>query len=118
MLVGTDGARQGFADSVRQPLLARSGLILGFETRNQLEERGGKISIAAHCVCRFATERTNDDALTTGLCFVIRPIMRFHSVARSIGRCIWGTGSCNKCVLDPPSSSFTVPFQANCKNSA
>ena len=62
--------------SVRQPLLARPGLILGFETRNQLEERGGKISIAAHCVCRFATVRTNDDALTMGLCFVIRTIMR------------------------------------------
>ena len=64
--------------------IQQCGLILGFETRNQLEERGGKISIAAHCVCRLAIAngRTND-ALTLSLCFVIR----FHSAAFSIEWC-------------------------------
>ena len=66
LMVGIHGDRARFADSrpvymrlldLQRPFLPRSGLILGFETRNQLEERGGKISIAAHCVCCFATER-------------------------------------------------------------
>ena len=83
------GGRKSNIMRLFQRGIQQCGLILGFETRNQLEERGGKISIAAHCVCRLAIAngRTNDDALTLSLCFVIPTILRFHSAAFSIEWC-------------------------------
>ena len=97
-----------FQRSIRQ-----CGLILGFETRNQLEERGGKISIAAHCVCRLAIAngRTNDDALTLSLCFVIPTILRFHSAAFSIEWCTMFSPKLCKLCLSSSRAGHVKPDQ-------